>query len=192
MNKILILESGLKHSSQVLEPYLKRLHVFLSEGNQIVDIRNPLTFDERTFFSYDQVIFVFQSTLDSIPSSVLEIFERLETASKNHQEIYSIILCDEYEPEKCTISARIIKKWCDREALIYKGTLNIGASLLMMNKRRFVVANALKKFSKKIIQHEEVKMHLTYGTLSNFMKKGNLYWEKQIKKKQKEIKKMSK
>lgn len=98
MSKILLLNSGLKHAQAFVDPFLKRLEVHLSSKENCVDVRSAENFDERTFFEYDQVVFLFSIALDSIPSSTLEIFQKLENQSKNHTEIYALIACDEYEP----------------------------------------------------------------------------------------------
>ena len=49
MSKILLLSSGLKHAQEFTAPLLKRLEVYLSTQSHCVDVRNILTFDERTF-----------------------------------------------------------------------------------------------------------------------------------------------
>lgn len=187
MSKILILNSGLKHAQDFVEPFVKRLEVYLSSKSDCVDIRNTSTFDERTFFEYDQVIFVFTTALDSIPSSTLEIFHKLEKQPKNHTEIYAIIACDEYETEKCDLSEKIIKQWCYHEKLHYKGSLKIASVLFIMKGMvKYVVASHLKAFAASIIKHDTVAYHLTMPTEKIFMKKANQYWNKEIRKKHKE------
>lgn len=191
MSKILMVSSGLKHSHSYIEPYLKRLNVYLTERDATVDIRNAMTFDERTFFSYDQIIFVFMNNMDCIPSSTLEIFQKLEDQKKNNQEVYAVIICDEYEPEKCNISEKILKKWCEKENLIFKGTLKIGSGLIIMKSvSKFAVSSILLKFSSKVIEHQDVNMKFTLFSLKKFLKKGNNYWFSEMKKKRKEMLKM--
>lgn len=84
--KILLLNSGLKHTQTFMKPFLSRLEVYLDDRCDCLDVRHVSTFDERTFFQYDQVIFLFFIALDSIPSSTLEIFERLESQPKGPTE----------------------------------------------------------------------------------------------------------
>lgn len=189
MAKILILCSGLKHTQTYISPFIERLEVHLSRNSDCVDIRNIMTFDERTFFEYDQVIFVFLPALDSIPSSTLEIFQKLEGQKKNNTEVYAMIACDEYETEKCDLSEKIIERWCEREHLHYKGSLKIGSVFFIMKTAsRFIVSNHIKNFASAILNNEEFYSRVTVLTEKMFMKKANQYWEKEIKRKKKENK----
>lgn len=186
MAKILLLSSGLKHAQEFVDPFLKRLEVYLNAQKNWVDVRNAESFDERAFFEYDQVVFLFFTALDSIPSSTLEIFEKLESQNKNNTEIYVLIGCDEYEAEKCDLSEKIIKKWCERENLVFKGSLKIGSGLFIMKSAsKFVVSNYIKNFAAAILKHENVNLKVTMLTDKIFMKMANKYWNKEIHKKQK-------
>lgn len=181
--KILLLNSGLKHTQTFMKPFLSRLEVYLDDRCDCLDVRYVSTFDERTFFQYDQVIFLFFIALDSIPSSTLEIFERLESQPKGLTEIYALIACDEYEPEKCDISEKILQNWCQREQLHYKGSLKIGSALFIMKTiSRFVVSNEMKRLSDAIIHHQDFYSKTTMLTDRIFMKKANQYWNKEVKK----------
>lgn len=187
MSRVLVVNSGLKHTDIYLEPYIRRLDVFLRKNNAVVDVRDIHTFDERTFFSYDQVIFVFLNTLEGLPSTTLEIFDKLHNQEKNNQEIYAMIVCDEYEPEKCNYSKKIIKKWCEKEKLIFKGSFHLGSGLVIMKSiRKYGVVAQIEKFVSKIINHEDVCMQFTYFSLSSFVKMGNYYWKSEMNKKRKE------
>lgn len=191
MSKVLLLCSGLKHTQEFVNPFLKRLEVYLSSHCDCVDVRNIVTFDERTFFEYDQVVFVFSTSMDSIPSSTLEIFQKLENQNKNNAEIYALIACDEFETEKCDLSARILEQWCIKENLKFKGSLKIGSMFFIMKTiSSFVVANHIKSFAQKIIKHQDVHMRMTLLNERTFMKHANKYWNKEIRKKQKERKKL--
>ena len=68
MAKILLISSGLKHAQDFVEPFLKRLEVYLTSKAdcECIDVRRAETFDERTFFEYDQVVFLFST--DIVPS----------------------------------------------------------------------------------------------------------------------------
>lgn len=192
MSKILMVTSSLKHANDYLEPYTKRLDVFLKKKNAIVDIRDASSFDERIFFSYDQVIFVFVNTLGGVPSSMLELFQKLENQPKNHQEIYSMIICDEYEPETCDSSMKIIRKWCEKEDLVFKGSFHLGSGFVIMKSmRKYGVVAQIEKFANKILKHQDVFMQFTLFTLNNFIKMGNYYWQVEMNKKKKEVKKMN-
>ena len=57
MAKILLLNSGLKHTQTFMKPFLSRLEVYLDDRCDCLDVRHVSTFDERTFFQYDQVFF---------------------------------------------------------------------------------------------------------------------------------------
>lgn len=186
MAKILLISSGLKHAQDLMEPFLRRLEVYLASQSDCVDVRNVSTFDERAFFEYDQVVFIFSTALDSIPSSTLEIFQKLEGQIKNHTEIYALIACDEYEAEKCDLSEKIIKKWCERENLQFKGSLKIGSFLFIMKSAsKFVVSNYIKSFATTIIKHGTANLKVTVLTDKIFMKMANKYWNKEIKRKHK-------
>lgn len=189
MDRVLLINSGLKHSSIYVDPYLRKLKIFLEEEGNIVDVRNILSFDERTVFCYDVVIFLFLNTVDSIPSSTLEIFDKLESIELKEQLIYSIVLCDEYETEKCDISDKIVELWCKRRDIQYKGCLKI-ASVMVINKtiQRFPVTTMLKNASKTISNHQQLNSKITLLTLKNYLKVANKYWIKQAKKRQKEMK----
>lgn len=189
MSKILLLSSGLKHAQMFVDPFLKRLEVYLSSQDNYVDIRNVQSFDERTFFEYDQVVFLFTTALNSIPSSTLEIFQKLEFQEKNHTEVYALLACDEYETEKCDLSEKVLKSWCQRERLSYKGSLKIGSALFIMKgTTKYIVSNAIKNFAQKIFNHQDVYMRVTLLSNRRFMKKANHYWSKEIKKKRKKMK----
>jgi len=192
VNKILIINSGLKHSQSYIEPYLKRLEVYLKEEDTIVDVRNIMTFDERTVFAYDQIVFLFLITIDSIPSSTLEIFSKLENKKMEHQKIYSVIICDEYETEKCDLSEKIMRKWCEKKKLKYHGSLKLSSGLLLMKSiQKYSVCSLLKKAAKDIAGGNHLDVKTSLMTLKVFMKKGNQYWVKEMNKKRKEMKKMS-
>lgn len=187
MSKILLLSSGLKHAQDYVEPFLKRLEVYLSSQSECVDVRNVSSFDERTFFEYDQVVFLFTVALNSIPSSTLEIFQKLENQPKNNTEIYAIIACDEYEAEKCTLSEKILKNWCERENLQFKGSLKIGSAFFIMKSAsKFVVSNNIKALASAMFKHENVHLKVSMLTDRIFMKTANKYWNKEIRKKQKQ------
>ena len=163
MAKILLISSGLKHAQDFVEPFLKRLEVYLNSKADCdcIDVRRAETFDERTFFEYDQVVFLFSTAMNSIPSSTLEIFQKLELQSKNHTEIYALIACDEYEAEKCNLSERIIQKWCQREDLKFQGSLKIGSAFFIMKSAsKFVVSNYIYKGF--FVQFSMNKKHLGF------------------------------
>ena len=42
-----------------MKPFLSRLEGYLNEHCDYLDIRYASQFDERTFFQYDQVVFLF-------------------------------------------------------------------------------------------------------------------------------------
>ena len=187
MSKILLLSSGLINAQKTMQPFLERLEVYLEPQADCVDVRNTETFDERTFFEYDQVIFIFSCALNSIPSTTLEIFKKLESQEKNHTEIYALIACDEYEAENCNLSEKIMKQWCKSQQLVFKGSLKIGSSLFIMHGASgLVVSNYIKNFAHAIIEHQDVCLKVSMLTDKVFMKKANSYWHKEIKKKQKE------
>ena len=183
MSKILILSSGLPKSHQYVVPFIERLHIYLKKSCDFVDIRNVTNFDERTFFNYDQIVFVFMLAMNSIPSSTLEILNKLEGYTKNNQEVYGFILTDEYECEKCDYAHKVLKNWCDREQLNIKGTLKIGSALVIMNgSHKFVTSNRIKQFAECISHHEESALTDTLFSEKSFLAKGNQFWNKEIKK----------
>lgn len=187
MSKILLLNSGLKHTQEMTDPFMERLRVYLLPYSDCVDVRDIITFDERTFFEYDQVIFVFSIAVDSIPSSTLEIFQKLETQKKNSTEIYAMICCDEFEPEKCDLSSRIMERWCIRENLHFKGTLKIASALFIMKHiSRFIVSKRIKDFAENISRHQDVDLKVTVFNDKVFLKHANNYWNQEIIKKRKE------
>ncbi len=190
MAKILLLDSSLKHGQIYVQPFLKRLEVYLEDKSDCVDVRNITTFDERAFFEYDQVIFIFFVSMNSIPSSTLEIFSKLENQPKKHTEVYALIACDEYEPEKCNLAKQIMENWCNREKLSFKGCLKIGSALFIMKTpSKFIVCNYLKNFAQAILKHSQISSQVTMLTDGLFMKKANKYWNKEIKKVHKQKKK---
>ncbi|MEG0276977.1 MAG: hypothetical protein RR630_08100 [Coprobacillus sp.] len=187
MSKILLISSSLKHAQDFMNPFIKRLEVYLSSKSDCVDVRTAGNFDERAFFEYDQVVFVFFTALDSIPSSTLEIFEKLENQSKQKTQIYTIIACDEYEAEKCNLSEKIVANWCQKEGMNFKGSLKIGSGLFIMKSAsRFVVSNYIKNFASAILERKSIHLKITMLTENIFMKTANKYWNKEIRKKHKE------
>lgn len=187
MSKILIISSGLKHAQVFVEPFIKRLEIYLSSKSECVDVRNTSTFDERTFFEYDQVIFVFSVALDSIPSSTLEIFSKLEGQQTKHPEIYALIACDEYEPEKCNLSEKIMTKWCEREKLRFMGSLKVGSVLFIMKtSSKFIVSNYIKSFAEAILKRRKIHAKVSVLSEKSFLKHANRYWNKEIRKKHNE------
>lgn len=193
MAKILLLHSSLKHAQKYMEPYLQRLEVYLLNQSDCVDVRNITTFDERTFFEYDQVVFVCFVAMDSIPSSTLEIFSKLENQPKSNTEVYALVGCDEYEPEKCNLSIKIIENWCRREKLKFQGSLKVGSALFVMKTpSKYIVSNYIKNFAGKILNHESVTLQISMLSDRLFMKKANKYWNKQIRKVHKKRKKEKK
>lgn len=182
MSRILILSSGLANSHQYVTPFIERLEVYLKKSSDFVDIRNVKNFDERTFFEYDQVVFVFMCAMNSIPSSTLEIFEKLENSPKDNTEVYALILSDEYECEKCDYAHKVVENWCLREGLNMKGTLKIGSSLVIMQSvHKFVTSNRIKQFADAIIAHEDSSLKDTLFSQTTFLTKANQFWNREIK-----------
>lgn len=187
MSKILLISTSLKHAQDFMDPFLKRLEVYLSSQNDCVDVRSTSNFDERAFFEYDQVVFVFFTALGSIPSSTLEIFEKLENQAKQKAQVYAVIACDEYEAEKCNLSEKIISNWCQKEGMVFKGSLKIGSALFIMKSAsRFIVSNYIKNFATAILGRKSIHLKVTMLTEKIFMKTANKYWNKEIRKKHKE------
>ncbi|MCD7894616.1 MAG: hypothetical protein LUG60_13095 [Erysipelotrichaceae bacterium] len=154
-----------------------------------MDIRHIDNFDERTFFAYDKVVFCFFVALNSIPSTTLEIFQKLESSSKT-AHIYALAICDEFECEKCDTSLKIIKNWCLHENLEYKGDMRIGSCLtIMKTNNRFIVCNQIKKFAHAIINDQDTHLSITLPNEKSFFKNANKYWSKEIKKKHKQRRK---
>jgi len=187
MSKVLLLSSGLKHTQEFTDPFLRRLEVYLSSYLDCVDVRNILTFDERTFFEYDKVVFLFMTAMDCIPSSTLEIFQKLEKQNVNKVDIYALIACDEYETEKCDVSEKILQKWCEKKDYRFKGSLKIGSTLIIMKSTsKYIVSNYIKKFAQAIMNNQEAHLRVTVLTEKRFLKRANKYWYKQVKKTKKE------
>ncbi len=183
MSKVLILSSGLTKSHQYVSPFIDRLEVHLRKSCEVVDIRNVNNFDERTFFEYDQVVFVFMVAMNSIPSTTLEIFERLEKCKKNNTEVYALIVTDEFECEKCDYAYKVFKNWSDKANLQMKGTLKIGSALVIMQStHKFVTSNRIKQFADDIINHKESSLTDTLFYQTTFLNKANQFWNKEIKK----------
>lgn len=193
MSKTLLINASLKHACDFVEPFLHRLEVYLDkQGEDVVDVRDYDTFDERTFFEYDHVVFVFMTSLNMLPSSMLEILNKLEGQTKQ-TKVYSLIVCDEYETEKCDLSQKILEKWCEKENCLYQGTLKIGSGLFIMKTTvRFIVSNHIQSLAKAIKNDEDYLSQVTVPTMSHFMRNANRYWTNEIKKKQKEILKRKK
>lgn len=62
MAKILLISSGLKHAQDFVEPFLKRLEVYLTSKAdcECIDVRRAETFDERTFLNMIRLFSYFQ------------------------------------------------------------------------------------------------------------------------------------
>ncbi len=190
MSKVLLISSGLKHSQDFSDIYVKKLAKYLEKKCDVLDIRHTDNFDERTFFAYDKVVFCFFVALNSIPSSTLEIFQKLESQSKS-AHIYTLVICDEFECEKCDTSLKIMQNWCEHENLEYKGDIRIGSCLsIMKTNNRFVVCNQIKKFAHAIIKDQDIHLSITLPNEKAFLKTANKYWSKEIKKKHKEKRKL--
>ena len=182
MSKVLILSSGLIKSHQYVLPFINRLESHLRKSCEVVDIRNVINFDERTFFEYDQVIFVFMVAMNSLPSSTLEIFERLEKCKMKNTEVYALIATDEFECEKCDYAHKVIKNWSDKAHLQMKGTLKIGSALVIMQStHKYVTSNRIKQFAGNIVNHEESSLTDTLFYQTTFLNKANQFWNKEIK-----------
>ena len=187
MNKILLINTSLKHGCQFVEPFLHRLEVYLSKSDCVIDVRDASNFDERTFFEYNTVVFVFFTSLNMLPSTMLEVLNKLEGQTQRIH-VYSMIVCDEYETEKCDLSEKIIQQWSLKEHCSYQGTLKIGSGLfIMQTASRFIVANHIQDMAKKILNQEAYFSQVTVLTMNKFMRVANRYWTSEIKKKQKEI-----
>ena len=183
MSKVLILNSGLSMINQYVTPFVTRLETHLRKTSEVVDIRNITNFDERTFFEYDQIIFVFMLAMNSVPSTTLEILNKLEGCTKSNQEVYAFILTDEFECEKCDYAHKVLKNWCNKEQLNMKGTLKIGSALVIMNgSHKFVTSNRIKQFADAIYKHEECKFTDTLFYQTTFLNKANYFWKKESKK----------
>ena len=192
MNKILILYSGLKESQMFMNPYIDYLRSYLDVDHQYIDIRDSQSFDPRSLFEYNQLILVFMTTMNSVPSTTLEIFDKLESIDQPQLEVYAMIACDEYEPEKCSLSQRIVQNWCHRQKFQYKGCLCIGSALFILQTYcKFLVANNIKKFSNVIHENQEATLQVSLLNERTFMKHANKYWKKEIKNYEKKLKKES-
>lgn len=183
MSKVLVLSSGLLKSHQYLSPFITRLESHLRKHNEVVDIRNITSFDERTFFEYDQVVFVFMVAMHSIPSTTLEIFEKLENCKMSHAEVYALIATDEFECEKCDYAHKVLMNWCQKAGLKMMGTLKIGSAfVIMQSSHKYVTSNRIKQFAECISNHEECKLTDTLFYQTTFLNKANHFWKKEAKK----------
>lgn len=183
MAKILILSSGLRHADEMIMPLIEHLKAYLIGGSEFVDVRPSDTLRASSFAQYDKVIFAYPIALDTIPSSLLDIFKDLEAVPCKKADIYVLSCCDEYEPHHCQHSDRVVMNWCKSNHLSYRGSLNVGALYVMsQNVNQLVLYSYLKKMAVAILKDQDIDLEVTVFSLNSFMKNANRYWEKEIEK----------
>lgn len=73
------------------------------------------------------LVFVTPLYVDGLPSHVLELLQRLETAVKKELNVYALLNCGFYEGEQCELALNMIKVWCKYSNNNFCGGLGIGA-----------------------------------------------------------------
>lgn len=191
-NNVLIISCSLLHNYIHTEMFVKSMHTMLTGEIKNVDIRDVHCFDMSSFSQYNTVLFIYELSMGTLPSVAITLLKQLETVSK-HADIYCIAATDLYEPEACEISCRQLERWAQLNHLNYMGSLMIG-SLYLQNylSIRMVTKAYLKRLSKAIKENSQISLQTTCFSMKQFMKLGNIYWKKEIKKKQKELSKKMK
>ena len=96
----------------------------------------------------DVLVLAFPLYVDSPPSIVLNFLDYLydERIDVNNKSLYVIINCGFREGEQNITGLNIIKRWCEKKKILYKGSILIGAGEIVGKKQyKYICRKALKK-----------------------------------------------
>ncbi len=96
----------------------------------------------------DVIFLAFPLYVDSPPSTVLKFLDCLydEKINVENKSLYTIINCGFREGEQNITALNIIKRWCEKKKILYKGSILIGAGEIVGKKQyKYICRKALKK-----------------------------------------------
>lgn len=96
----------------------------------------------------DVLVLTFPLYVDSPPSIVLKFLDYLYDKKINveNKSLYTIINCGFREGEQNITALNIIKRWCEKKKILYKGSILIGAGEIVGKKQyKYICRKALKK-----------------------------------------------
>ena len=96
----------------------------------------------------DVLVLAFPLYIDSPPSNVLEFLDYLydEKINVENKSLYIIINCGFREGEQNITGLNIIKRWCEKKKILYKGSILIGAGEIVGKKQyKYICHKALKQ-----------------------------------------------
>ena len=137
----------------------------------------------------DTIVLAFPLYVDSPNTYTLKLLDYMYDNSTGNKDIYVIINCGFREGEQCITALNIIKNWCNKLNINYKGGLLIGAGEIVgKSEYKFITRKArkkLKEFSlcikdKKRSNDIITSMDLLNNKLYCFL--ANKSWTKKIKK----------
>ncbi len=181
---VLVLKASLKHAGATMDLFCDKLNVFFDKRCNIDSkVENSVTFDPGTLRNYDAIVFAYTLTTGSIPSTLLEFFDRIEGVRTKDLNIYTMAFCEEYEPKVCQHSNEVVAFWAQRHGYHYRGSFNIGSYFVITRSPAlFVVTNYLQMFSNIVKNGQECNQEVSALTKKSFLSQGNRYWKKQIRK----------
>ena len=137
----------------------------------------------------DTIVLAFPLYVDSPNTYTLKLLDYMYDNNIGNKDIYVIINCGFREGEQCITALNIIKNWCNKLNINYKGGLLIGAGEIVgKSEYKFITRKArkkLKEFSlcikdKKRSNDIITSMDLLNNKLYCFL--ANKSWTKKIKK----------
>lgn len=96
----------------------------------------------------DIIVLAFPLYVDSPPSIVLNLLDYLydERIDIENKSLYVIINCGFREGEQNITALNIIKRWCEKKKILYKGSILIGAGEIAGKKQyKYICRKALNK-----------------------------------------------
>ncbi len=160
--KVLMINGSPKASGSVSEELIRRYAEYSRQESDVIHVTedSPLPYLASSLNSYDALIFVFPLYFDGLPSAVLRFLNTAETrVYRNEIPVYAIVNCGFHEGEQCETALKILKNWCRRTGLLWKGGAGIGAGPALLAMSGVPSGNGPLKCLAKVFDHAQEAVH---------------------------------
>ncbi len=108
---------------------LDALAARLGDEHELSPLRPDDGGDPRDLLASDALVLAFPLYVDALPAHLLSYLESLEPVlsdKKAEIPLYALVNCGFYEPEQCRVALRILRRWCEKQGLIWGQGLAVG------------------------------------------------------------------
>ncbi|MEG0156719.1 MAG: hypothetical protein RR626_08780 [Anaerovoracaceae bacterium] len=135
--KTIIITLSPRKSFSTSAYFSKVLAFFMAKGEvsilEVKTLKQYLAL-EAQLDQIDNLVCVTPVYVDTIPSTVLDILEKIERAVSGKSlslNVYALTNCGFYEGEQCALALNTFNLWCKRCGFTFRGGLGIGAGVMV-------------------------------------------------------------